>query len=143
KTSARFIYWWVKNPHDYNPNTFMPSLRLTDDEAKSVAAYLVSLSSPAAESAITAASLEDPKLADEGRALVRKFGCYACHNIPGMEQESRIGVELSSFGAKALEELYFGSQTEIPRTWNDWTYWKLKNPRIYATEHVEQLMPNF
>jgi mono/diheme cytochrome c family protein len=143
KTTARFIYWWVKNPHDYNQATFMPSLRLSDEEARSVAAYLVSLSVPSSESTVTAASLEAPELVEEGRALVRKYGCYGCHNIAGMEQESRVGVELSIFGGKGLEELYFGTQTEIPRTWNDWTYWKLKNPRIYQTEHVEQLMPNF
>jgi mono/diheme cytochrome c family protein len=144
KTNARFIYWWVKNPHDYSPKTFMPSLRLADDEARSVAAYLVSLSAGApAEATVTAASLEDPQLVEQGKAIVRKYGCYACHAINGMDQESRIGVELSTFGGKVLEELYFGSRTEIPRNWNDWTYWKLKNPRIYATEHVEQLMPNF
>src|SRR5581483_6870566 len=143
KTTARFIYWWVKNPHDYNPKTFMPSLRLKDDEARSVAAYLVSLSPQPMEGKVTAATLEDPQLAQQGKALIRKYGCYACHNIAGMEQESRIGVELSTFGAKALEELYFGNKTDIPHTWNDWTYNKLKNPRVYQTEHVEQLMPNF
>jgi mono/diheme cytochrome c family protein len=47
------------------------------------------------------------------------------------------------FGGKGLEELFFGNHTDIPHTWNDWTYNKLKNPRTYATEHVEQLMPNF
>src|SRR5581483_1691965 len=95
------------------------------------------------EGKVTAATLEDPQLAQQGKALIRKYGCYACHNIAGMEQESRIGVELSTFGAKALEELYFGNKTDIPHTWNDWTYNKLKNPRVYQTEHVEQLMPNF
>jgi mono/diheme cytochrome c family protein len=144
KTNARFIYWWVKNPHDYSPKTFMPSLRLGDDEARSVAAYLMSVSPPPTEQpTITAATLENPQLVEQGKALVRKYGCFACHQINGMDQESRIGVELSTFGAKVLEELYFGSKTDIPRTWNAWTYWKLENPRIYATEHVEQLMPNF
>jgi mono/diheme cytochrome c family protein len=42
-----------------------------------------------------------------------------------------------------LEELFFGNRPEIPRTWYDWTYNKLKTPRIYATERVEQVMPQF
>ena len=60
-----------------------------------------------------------------------------------MENESRIGVELSTFAAKPIEELFFGNNPDIPRTWNAWTAGKLHNPRMYATEHVEQLMPNF
>jgi mono/diheme cytochrome c family protein len=60
-----------------------------------------------------------------------------------MEKESRIGVELTTFGAKTLEELFFGNRTDIPHTWDDWTYNKLKDPRIYATPRVEQVMPQF
>jgi mono/diheme cytochrome c family protein len=143
KTSARFVYWWIKDPRGYNPESRMPSLRLTDDEARAITAYLMSLAEPPAPGPITAATLEDPALAEQGKAIVRKYGCYGCHAINGMDAESRIGVELSTFASKPLEELFFGNNPEIPRTWNAWTFNKLKNPRIYATEHVEQLMPNF
>ena len=60
-----------------------------------------------------------------------------------MEKESRIGVELTTFGSKTVEELFFGNHTDIKETWDDWTFNKLKTPRIYATERVEQLMPQF
>jgi mono/diheme cytochrome c family protein len=78
-----------------------------------------------------------------------------------MEQESRIGVELTVFGQKGLEELFFGNHTDnpsahnaaaqsdddrsfyIPHTWYDWTYNKLKQPRTYETQRIEQLMPQF
>ncbi len=144
KESARFIYWWIKDPRGYNPKSRMPDLRLTDDEARAITSYLMSLSSPPSEErVIDAATLEDPQLVKQGEALVRKYGCYGCHAINGMENESRIGVELSTFAAKPIEELFFGNNPQIPRTWDDWTYNKLKDPRIYATEHVEQLMPNF
>jgi mono/diheme cytochrome c family protein len=144
KESTRFIYWWIMDPHGYNPNAQMPSLRLSDAEARAITAYLVSLSGPAEEPPkITAAMLEDPTRVEQGKALVRKYGCYGCHVINGMEKESRIGVELSTFASKPLEELYFGNHTEIPRTWDAWTLHKLKDPRVYETEHVEQLMPNF
>jgi mono/diheme cytochrome c family protein len=143
KTSARFVYWWIKDPRGYNPSSRMPSLRLTDDEARSITAYLMSLSEPPAPGAVTAATLEDAALAEQGKSIVRKYGCYGCHAINGMDNESRIGVELSSFASKPLEELFFGNNPDMPRTWNAWTEGKLKNPRVYATEHVEQLMPNF
>ena len=87
--------------------------------------------------------LSEPDMVERGRGLVRKYGCYGCHNIPGMEKEARIGVELTMFGSKTLEELFFGNRTDIPHTWDDWTYHKLKEPRIYATERIEQLMPQF
>jgi len=144
KESGRFIYWWIKDPRGYNPNSRMPNLRLSDDEARAVASYLLSLApAPAPDPQITAATLEDPQLVEEGKALVRKYGCYGCHAINGMENESRIGVELSTFAAKPIEELFFGNNPQIPRTWNAWTAGKLKDPRVFATEHVEQLMPNF
>ena len=42
-----------------------------------------------------------------------------------------------------MEELFFGNETDIKQTWDDWTFNKLKTPRIFATERVEQLMPQF
>src|SRR5438093_329221 len=60
-----------------------------------------------------------------------------------MESESRIGVELSSFGSKTREELFFGDRTDVPETWDDWTYNKLLTPRTYATKWIEQVMPQF
>jgi mono/diheme cytochrome c family protein len=144
KESGRFIYWWIKDPRGWNPESRMPDLRLTADEARAITSYLLSLSSPPpADQVVTPSVLEDPALAEQGKALVRKYGCYGCHVINGMENESRSGVELSTFGAKPIEELFFGSNPDIPRTWNAWTEGKLRNPRVYATEHVEQLMPNF
>lgn len=145
KTDARFIYWWIKDPRAYNPESRMPSLRLTDDEARDITAYLVNLAAEQEkpQGSVTAKTLEDPELAAEGERLVRSYGCYGCHVIPGMEKESRVSVELSTFAIKPLEELFFGLNPEIHRTWNDWTYYKLKDPRIYETEHIVQMMPNF
>ena len=60
-----------------------------------------------------------------------------------MEKESRVGAELTTFGSKPVEELFFGNRTDIKDTWDDWTYNKLKTPRSYATERIEQLMPQF
>ncbi len=142
KTSARWIYYWIKNPRDFSPTTAMPSLRLSDDEAKAVTSYLMTLGEKEEKPEVVA-RLSDPEVVARGKGLVRKYGCYGCHNIPGMENEARIGVELTAFGSKTLEELFFGNHTDIPLTWDDWTYNKLKEPRTYATERIEQLMPKF
>ncbi len=142
KTSARWVYYWIKNPRDFSPTTAMPSLRLSDEEARAITSYLMTLGEKAEKPEVVA-RLSDPEVIARGKGLVRKYGCYGCHNIPGMENEARIGVELTAFGSKTLEELFFGNHTDIPFTWDDWTYNKLKEPRTYATERIEQLMPKF
>lgn len=42
------------------------------------------------------AKLKDPKNIAEGEVIVRRRGCFACHDIHGMEKEGRIAPELSS-----------------------------------------------
>jgi mono/diheme cytochrome c family protein len=143
KTSPQWIYHWIKNPHDYEPGTKMPSLRLSDDEALAITTYLSTLGAKGEEIPDIEKQLADAKNIQRGEALVRKWGCFGCHDIKGMEKESRIGAELTTFGSKTVEELSFGNRTDIPATWEDWTYHKLKTPRGYATERVEQLMPQF
>ena len=142
KTDARWIYYWLKGPREFSPVSRMPSLRLSDDEARAVASFLLTLGEKHPDPGVVA-KLNDPDAIAHGKALVRKYGCFGCHDIPGMEAESRVGAELSTFGAKTLEELFFGNHTDIPHTWDDWTYNKLLTPRTYATERIEQAMPQF
>jgi len=143
KVGPQWIYHWIKNPKGYNPDTRMPSLRLSDQEALAITSYLSTLGSKSDPLANIDARLQDKQNISQGESLVRKYGCFGCHDIPGMEKESRIGVELTTFGSKPIEELFFGNHTDIKETWDDWTYNKLKTPRTYATERVEQLMPQF
>jgi len=142
KTDARWLYYWVKGPRDYSPVSRMPSLRLSDDEAQAIVSFLLTLGEKHPTEGLDA-RLSQPEQIARGKSLVRKYGCFGCHDVTGMENESRIGVELSTFGSKPLEELFFGDHTDIPETWGDWTYNKLKTPRTYATERIEQLMPQF
>jgi mono/diheme cytochrome c family protein len=142
KTNPGWIYAWLKNPRDFSPHTAMPSLRLSDHEAAALTAFLSTLGEKKQDAGVDQALAEADNV-KQGEALVRKYGCFGCHEINGMEHESRIGVELSTFGSKHVDELFFGDRTDIPETWDDWTYHKLYTPRVYATADVEQLMPNF
>lgn len=144
KTDGRWIYHWILDPRGFSHVAKMPSLRLSNDEAAAIASFLATLGEKKVDPAVVA-KVEDPDshALEHGEALVRKYGCFGCHEITGMEKESRVGVELSYFGGKLLDELYFGERTDIPYTWADWTYYKLKDPRIYATQRIEQNMPQF
>jgi mono/diheme cytochrome c family protein len=139
----QWIYHWIKNPRDFQPDTRMPSLRLAEDEALAITNYLMSLSGRPDPVAGIQEKLADAANIKRGESLVRKWGCFGCHDIKGMEKESRIGAELTTFGSKTVEELSFGNRTDVKHSWDDWTYHKLKSPRGYATERVEQLMPQF
>jgi mono/diheme cytochrome c family protein len=143
KTGAQWIYHWIKDPRGFAPDTRMPSLRLTDDEAGAITTYLVTLGTKGDVIPGMEEKLADPANIKRGESLVRKWGCFGCHDIKGMEKESRIGAELTTFGSKTVEELAFGNRTDVKHSWDDWTYHKLKSPRGYATERVEQLMPQF
>ncbi|HZD41120.1 MAG TPA: c-type cytochrome, partial [Terriglobales bacterium] len=143
KVGPQWVYHWLKNPRAYSPDTRMPSLRLSDDEALAITSYLMTLGSKQDSMAAIEEKLADGNNIKRGESLVRKWGCFGCHEIKGMEKESRIGAELTTFGSKPKEELFFGNHTDIPETWDDWTYNKLKTPRTYATERIEQLMPQF
>jgi mono/diheme cytochrome c family protein len=143
KTSARWIYHWIRNPRDFSAIARMPDFRLSDEEARFITAYLQTLGVRLPTPKELEAKLAEANNVAAGEKLVRKYGCAGCHDIPGMETESRIGVELSTFGSKTIEELFFGDRTDLRETWDDWTYHKLLTPRAYATRWIEQLMPQF
>jgi mono/diheme cytochrome c family protein len=143
KTDGRWLYHWIKNPRGFSEVARMPSLRLSDDEARAVTAYLLTLGEKTPAPGGLAGRLADPTNVADGEKLVRKYGCPGCHDIPGMETESRIGAELSTYGSKSKEELFFGDRTDLEESWDVFTFHKIKEPRGYATEWIEQLMPQF
>lgn len=141
KVSADWIVSWLSNPRDYNHESKMPDMRLSVEEASNIAAYLIQFGKPVEIPGIER-KYKDPDTIAFGEKLVRTRGCFACHNVPGMEEEGRIAPELSSFGSKQVRELEF-ADTHIPHTWEDWTYNKLKNPTVYRTERILDKMPDF
>ena len=145
KTNQRWLFHWLRDPSEYSDTARMPRVRLSDEEAGAITSYLLTLKTdtPLPPDPELRSSLADPSLAREGERLIRRYGCFGCHAIKGMEKESRVSVELSDFANKHLEELFFGDRLDIPNTWDDWTINKILTPRIYATERIEQNMPEF
>ncbi|HCI44067.1 MAG TPA: hypothetical protein DE315_00830 [Candidatus Omnitrophica bacterium] len=165
KTSKAWLYNWLKNPHSYNPRTKMPNLRLSDEEAAHVAAYLASLRDdvygqtevPAVDEAgidgivldfltksetldsakkKVAAMSRDEKLSFAGEKLVRHYGCFACHAIAGFENEKPIGTELTEEGSRPVDRLDFGF-VHIDHTRPAWFAQKLKDPRVFDQGKVK------
>jgi mono/diheme cytochrome c family protein/cytochrome c551/c552 len=137
KTHPGWIYNWIRNPKNYYADAPMPSLRLTDQEAADVTAYLVTLQKPQfmqapirpadpaavhdlaktylintlsdfdAEAKLKAMPMHD-QLVYLGQRSIEKYGCYSCHNIRGFETLKPIGTELTIEGSKALHLFDFG-----------------------------------
>lgn len=91
--------------------TPMPSLRLTWEEARDIASYLITLKRPNV-SYPPAPYMDDVNLRERGRELVRFYGCAGCHEIATLEEEGRIGTELTTEGSKPIERLDFALLTE-------------------------------
>ncbi|MBI3988000.1 MAG: c-type cytochrome, partial [candidate division NC10 bacterium] len=142
KVNADWLFRWVKDPKRFRPTTKMPNLRLSDEEAGHITAYLMTLGGnrPIKE---LEQELQRPERVKEGERLILKRGCFGCHEIKGFEKAERIAPDLSAFGRKRLLELFFGHAFHVKETWEDWAFWKLKDPQIYQTEQAPQIMPNF
>ena len=89
--------------------TVMPNFRLTEADARDIATYLFSLTSP--PSYADASFMDDTNLKEKGRLLIKQYGCAGCHEIKGFEEEQRIGKELTVEGATPIERLDFALQT--------------------------------
>jgi cytochrome c551/c552/uncharacterized coiled-coil DUF342 family protein len=132
--------------------TPMPSLRLTEAEARDIASYLETRKHPDATYA-NADYLEDPSLKAKGQFLVRFYGCAGCHEIAGLEEEQRIGTELTKEGTKPIERLDFAllghrAEAEDWYTHKGFFEHKLENPAVYdqgkEKAKLDRLkMPNF
>jgi cytochrome c551/c552 len=92
--------------------TVMPSLRLAPEDAEDIATYLMTQKKQEPSAYADAAFMDDPSLKDEGKKWVRYYGCGGCHEVAGMEDEGRIGTELTFEGSKPIERLDFALFTE-------------------------------
>jgi len=176
KTTEKWIYNWVKDPTRYHAQTKMPNLRLSDQEAADIAAYLAAerkdefLSKPSpdvqeaimndivkgflikmetfaqADQKIANMALEE-KMDFAGEKLLRLYGCFGCHDIPGFEKDKPIGTDLSEWGSKSVHRLDFGF-IDIDHSRYSFAEKKLQDPRIFDKDLIKDptekaRMPNF
>ncbi|MGH8631296.1 MAG: hypothetical protein ACREU7_11115, partial [Burkholderiales bacterium] len=114
--------------------TVMPSLRLSPQETRDVASYLIGLKRDVAYQA--APFLDDANRKQQGFFLIRNYGCAGCHEISGFEEEGRIGTELTTEGSKPIERLDFALLTHdaMHKGWYNhkgFIEHKLENPAVY------------
>jgi cytochrome c2 len=91
--------------------TVMPSLRLSEEDAEDIASFLMTQKEKDPSSYAQASFMDDPNLKAEGKKWIQNFGCAGCHEIAGLEDEQRIGTELTVEGSKPMERLDFALLT--------------------------------
>jgi cytochrome c2 len=66
-----------------------------------------------------------PKL-ENGRELIKQFGCYGCHKLPGYESFGKVGPDLSTVSGKLTQDWVkkwlanpkdFKSEARMPKFW--------------------------
>ncbi|MGA9997655.1 MAG: c-type cytochrome [Pyrinomonadaceae bacterium] len=97
--------------------TVMPNFRLSESDARDIASYLFSLSGDATYP--DASFMDDANLKEQGKTLIKQYGCAGCHEIKGFEEEQRIGKELTAEGSTPIERLDFALMTKDAEDGND------------------------
>jgi mono/diheme cytochrome c family protein len=138
KVTAEWLDRWIADPRAYDPHSPMPKIEMTEPERRAVVAYLLGLERPEPLPAAPDPSRFWP---EEGRELVRQYECYGCHEIPGFENARPSVPDLGEFARKRVDDLDFGSRTDLPRTKWDWLDRKLREPRAFETEKIRLRMP--
>src|SRR5262249_53028002 len=64
--------------------TVMPNLRLTIEEARDIASFLMTQKKKEPKDYAAAAYMDDPQMKAKGLALVKFYGCAGCHEIGGL-----------------------------------------------------------
>ena len=161
KMNYDYMVRWIHDPSEVTPDPdvpdamrprpVMPSLRLTDQESRDIATYLSEQRTD--QEYPPAPYMDDPDMAAAGLAAIRHYGCAGCHEITGLEEEGRIGTDLTLEGSKPLERLDFALKTheaELEGWYSHKGFFerKLENPAVFdegkEREHLERLrMPNF
>jgi len=149
KASQRWLFAWLKNPTSMWALTRMPNLRLSDQEAADITAYLLTLNNGEPPPKQTFFADENrPEFAvaaEAGSKLITKYGCPGCHDVKGHENDAKVGADLNEFGRKTTDLLDFGNAIPNHRhqTWYNWIDLKLRAPRSYRYERVDTRMPQF
>ncbi|HTL52394.1 MAG TPA: hypothetical protein VL860_07470 [Planctomycetota bacterium] len=151
----------------WTQSVIMPNLRLSEEDARDIASYLITLKKEDAKyEKAEYMDTANAALLAEGKKWVKHYGCAGCHEIAGLENENGIGTDLTQEGSKPIDRLDFGLLTheaELGKTYENDDFpsnganWythkgffqrKLKRPEVFdvgkeKAPEEKLKMPNF
>jgi len=138
KVRRDWLFSFLKDPHRDQPDTAMLQYRLSDDQLRDLAAFLLEEYRTTGRGAETApASYADPHAVAEGRAAFVRHGCYGCHHLPGVAEVGKIGPSLAGVADRDPDQLPYGSNV-VRHTADNYLFLKLLQPGALGTP---SLMP--
>lgn len=141
-TNPDWLFNWLLEPKTIDPLARMPRMRLSEKEAADITAFLLTLKEPPTVRPVAFTSspnLDDPKWIDQGLRLIANYGCHGCHAIPGTEDFTKIGKDLSDEADIDPHLIDFGKRVheifeKAPTYWDRKYIWlkeKLLHPRSF------------
>ncbi len=134
KTSALWLYNYIKNPKRLQPGVEMPRYRFNETELVAIVAYIqsefVDYEMGSAEGKTP--HLPDPAYYEKGLGLFKKYNCSGCHELGGMKKAEEMGPELTYIGSKKLYEIDFG-KSAVEQSLTSYLFTKLKAPRVFSS----------
>jgi len=127
KLKEDWILEELRRPNELNPDARIPSLDITDTDTAHIIKYLTTLKANADVLEAETLTLDGASV-ENGKELVKKYGCYACHAVQGMEEEKIPGIDVAETARKTVAELPPGNP-ETTR-W-DRIYAAIEKPRHY------------
>ncbi|MEE8384982.1 MAG: c-type cytochrome [Dehalococcoidia bacterium] len=148
KVGREWLSGWLDRPKDYFPGALMPRFRFTEPQRRALAEYLRGefvdwdfedeVQEQAASGVIPAESIR------QGAEVIKKYGCFGCHDITGMEDMQKIGpylrqseleepvaAGLSAIGSKPVQQLFFGRLSDVDHDRQTYLATKLRTPRAF------------
>jgi mono/diheme cytochrome c family protein len=97
KTTVESLAGFLANPLHVRPSGRMPSLSLSAEEARAIAAYLLREQAPRAATFV----VEEAK-ARRGKEIFAKIGCASCHDTGTHKQPERLDLVLLGASVKGV-----------------------------------------
>ncbi len=82
KRTSNFVTRWLENPAFANADHRMPVFELTPLERADLGVFLQSLTGQSQSPKVSEPIAEEPHMVSEGKALLHKYRCSACHRLP-------------------------------------------------------------
>lgn len=131
KVNRRWLYAYLADPHAFQPRTEMPRYRFDEQELADLSQYLmeemVDPDAPPPGEPYRA----DHRIAEEGEALYRRYGCGGCHRLADEEAAGKVGPDLTAIGDRPAALLDFGERVDLPHRLPDWLRAKVVDPRSF------------
>jgi cytochrome c2 len=139
KVRRDWLFGFLKDPHRDQPDTAMLRYRLTDNQVRDLAAFLLQNYTSGGGPEPPLPSFQDAAAVAAGRNTFIARGCYGCHRLPGISNTGKFGPSLAGVADRDPDQLAYGSSHDRHTT-DNYIFEKLMRPDGLGSP---SLMPTF